>query len=112
MANNNPIRIKKYFPPPPVIGTYIEFTDVNKDKELRRRVTKFFHQKVLKWISTYPEFSHLKSVKSKVASEEGYKVIYKLIRYFCKNYNVNWYDLRENYLILKDFLRAKLKEFI
>ncbi len=112
MTNNTPNRIKKYFPPPPVIGTYFEFIDINKDENLRKKVTLFFQKKLIKWVSSYPEFSHLKSQKSKIESEKGYKVIYNLIRYFCKNYNVNWYDLRENYLLLKDFLRAKLKEFI
>ena len=112
--NNSPIRIKKYFPPPPVIGTYFEYIDVNKNKDLRKKVTTFFHKKVIKWVSSseYPGFSHLKSHQKKLSSEEGYKLIYNLIRYFVKRYNINWYDLKDNYSLFKDFLRAKLGEFL
>ena len=47
-------RVRKYFPPPPVIGTLIEYIDVNKDKDLRKSVTTFFHKKIIKWITNYP----------------------------------------------------------
>ena len=47
-------------------------------------------------------------ISEKLKTEEGFKVIYKLIRYFVKKYNINWYDLRDNYSIVKDFIRAKL----
>ena len=110
--NNSPIRIKKYFPPPPVIGTFFEYTDVNKDETLRKKVTQFFHKKTIKWVTTYSEFSHLKSKIKKIESEEGYKTIYNLIRYFVKRYGINWYDLKDHYPIFKDFIRAKLGEFI
>ena len=51
--NNLTPRIKKYYPPPPVIGTYFEYIDVNKDENLRKSVTTFFHKKVIKWSSSY-----------------------------------------------------------
>ena len=110
--NNSQIRIKKFFPPPPFIGTFFEYTDVNKDENLRRKVTQFFHKKVIKWVSKYPEFSHLKSHRNKLEKEEGYTLVYNLIRYFVKKYNINWYDLKGHYPIFKDFLRAKLGEFL
>ena len=56
--NNSQIRIKKFYPPPPIIGTYYEYIDVNKDKNLRKLVTTFFHKKVLKWANEYSEFSY------------------------------------------------------
>ena len=111
MTNSeSPTRIKKYFPPPAIIGTYFEYTDINKDKNLRKKITQFFHKKTIKWVSSYPEFSHLIKYQKKLKTEEGFKVIYKLIRYFVKKYNINWYDLRDNYSIVKDFIRAKLDE--
>lgn len=105
-------RVRKYFPPPPVIGTLIEYIDVNKDKDLRKSVTTFFHKKIIKWITNYPEFSHLKKYLKKIKSEEGYDLMYQLIRSFVKAYQINWYDLKDNYVVFKDFLKFKLAEYL
>ncbi len=106
--NNSEFRIRKYYPPPPLIGTFFEYIDVNKDTSLRKSVTMFFHKKVIKWVSSYEEFSHLKKYKTTLNSEEGYKLIYNLIRKFVKDYNINWYDLRDYYPTFKDYLRYQL----
>ena len=111
MTDNTPqneIRIKKYYPPPPVIGTLFQYTDVNNDVNLRRSVTTFFHKKTLKWAKSYPEFSNLKKHIKKLSSDEGYKAVYNLIRKFVKDYNINWYDLRDYYVTFKDYLRYHL----
>lgn len=112
MAQNKNLRIKKYFPPPPVIGTLVEYIDVNKDKDLRRQVTTFFHKKSIKWTSKYPEYSHVKKYLKKLKSEDGYNVIYQLIRRFVKQYEINWYDLRDYYVTFKDFLKANLVNYL
>jgi len=112
MVQNKNIRIKKYFPPPPYVGTLIEYIDVNKDKNLRKSVTDFFHKKSIKWTSKYPEYSHVKKYLKKLKSSEGYDVIYQLIRQFVKQYNINWYDLRDYYVTFKNFLKAKLVEHL
>ncbi len=109
---NPKYRFKKYYPPPPVIGTLVEYIDLNKDKNLRRKVTEFFYKKVLKWVSKYPEFKHLKKYSKKLESAEGFEIVYQLIRHFIKSYNINWYDLRDYYVIFKDFLRVKLLEHL
>tara|TARA_E500000178_G_C16951581_1_gene721543 strand:- start:931 stop:1272 length:342 start_codon:yes stop_codon:yes gene_type:complete len=110
--NNSEIRIKKYFPPPPLIGTYYEYIDVNQDKDLRKLVTDFFYKKVIKWVTNYPEFSHLKKHIKKLKSSEGYNLIYNLIKKFVKEYNLNWFDLRDNYPTFKDFLRFQIGNYI
>ena len=105
MTSNNTLvpKIKKYYPPPPIIGTYFEYIDVNKDEKLRLSVTSFFHRKIIKWVSSYPEFSNLKKYTSKISSDDGHKLIYKLIRKFVKEYNINWYDLKDYYVTFKDY---------
>tara|TARA_B100000524_G_scaffold322707_1_gene204221 strand:+ start:351 stop:692 length:342 start_codon:yes stop_codon:yes gene_type:complete len=110
--NNSQIRIKKFYPPPPIIGTYYEYIDVNKDKNLRKLVTTFFHKKVIKWTNQYSEFSHLKKHINKLKSSDGYSLIYNLIRKFVKDYNINWYDIRDNYPTFKDFLRIQIPKYI
>ena len=49
--NNSEFRIRKYYPPPPLIGTFFEYIDVNKDTSLRKSVTMFVHKKVIKWVN-------------------------------------------------------------
>ena len=110
--NNSPYRIKRYYPAPPIIGTYYEYTDVNNDDNLRKKVTSFFHKKVIKWASSYPKFSNLKKHIKKISSNDGYKIIYQLIRKFVKDYNINWYDLRDYYPTFKDYLRYHLIKHI
>ena len=110
--NNSEYRIKKYYPPPPVIGTYFEYIDVNKDKNLRTQVTTFFHKKVIKWASSYSEFKILKKHINKLKSSEGYDLVYNLIRKFVKDYNINWYDLRDYYPTFKDYLKYQIPKYI
>lgn len=113
-SNNNSSahnRIKKFYPPPPIIGTYFEYIDVNKDENLRNSVTNFFHKKVIKWIKKYPEFSHLKKFSSKINSNKGYDLIYNMIRKFTKEYNINWFDLKDYYVTFKDYLKFNLLQY-
>ena len=112
MAQNKNLRIKKYFVPPPVIGTLVEYPDLNKDKDLRRSVTDFFYKKTIKWVSKYPEYSHAKKHLKELKSDKGYEAIYQLIRRFVKQYEINWYDLRDYYVTFKDFVKAKLVDYL
>ena len=38
--------------------------------------------------------------------------MYQLIRSFVKAYQINWYDLKDNYVVFKDFLKFKLAEYL
>ncbi len=99
---------RRYWPVPPLINSVYEYQNVNKDVNLRKDVTEFFHRKVLKWIEEYPEFSHLKSKKNYLQSNEGKMHIYNLLRHYIKKSGINWYDLRDNYSIIKEYLSEKL----
>jgi hypothetical protein len=101
-------QVKRYWPVPPVIDSIYEYQDVNKDVKLRKDVTEFFHRKVLKWIEEYPEFTHLKSKKNNLQTDEGKMRIYNLLRHFIKKSGINWYDLRDNYSVIKEYLSKKL----
>ena len=50
--------VRRYWPVPPLIDSVYEYQNVNKDVNLRKDVTDFFHRKVLKWIEEYPEFNN------------------------------------------------------
>ena len=103
-------RIKTIFPAPPLITTFHEYQDVNKDPNLRKNVTEFFYKKSIKWVSKYSEFKPAKKHLKLLKSLDGYKLIYKLLRKFVKKGNTNWYDLRDQYPLVKDYIRFKLSE--
>ena len=85
-----------------------EYQNVNTDLHLRKDVTMFFHKKVIKWITNYPEFSRHKSKLKMLESLDGQMHVYNLLRKFIKKSGINWYDLRDNYSIIKDYLNANL----
>ena len=87
----------------------IKYLNINKDPRLRKDVTSFFKNKIIKWINNDSDFKQYKHKLTHYESIDGTKVIYNLIRNFVKKYKVNWYDLRtEKYYLLKDYLSRKL----
>lgn len=101
-------KVRRYWPVPPLIDSIYEYQDINKDINLRKDVTEFFHRKVLKWIDEYSDFTHLKTQKKYLQSNKGKMHIYNLLRHFIKKSGINWYDLRDNYTIIKEFLSKKI----
>jgi hypothetical protein len=100
--------VRRYWPVPPLIDSVYEYQNVNSDVNLRKDVTEFFHKKIIKWISEYPEFAHLKSKKKWLETNDGKMHVYHLLRHFIKKSKINWYDLRDNYSIIKEYLSEKL----
>jgi hypothetical protein len=109
-TNNNNTRPFYYFLPPANINSNLYYQDINKDKELRLQMTHFYLQKTIKWVNNYNEFKFAKKLLSKLKKEFGYKLIYNILRQFIKKYNYNWYDLKTNYDIVKDYIRYKLNK--
>lgn len=99
---------RRYWPVPPPIGSIYEYQNVNTDLHLRKNVTIFFHTKIIKWINNYPEFSNHKKKLKFLESLDGQMHVYNLLRKFIKKSGINWYDLRDNYSIVKDYINAKL----
>jgi len=90
------------------IQSSYEYQDVNKDMNLRQNMTIFFHKKVVKWIHNNEEFTKYKHMNDFLHTKKGYKFIYTLLRIFVKKYNLNWFDLKDNYYVVKDYLEKKL----
>jgi hypothetical protein len=107
-TNNQLPATRRYYPVPPLIDHVVEYQNINKDINLRKDVTKFFHDKVIKWINEYDEFKIHKSKLSFLKTTDGQMYIYNLLRHFVKKSGINWYDLRDNYSIIKEYLSKKL----
>ena len=105
--NPNP-NAPKYFPPPPIIPSYIKYQDVNANKELQHDVTSYFLNCLIDWISYDKDFKRFKSDLSFFRSEKGYDFMHKLLRIFVRKGNTNWYDLRLQEPLVKDYIKHKL----
>ncbi len=101
-------RIKRYWVPPPVIQSYIEYQDINKDKKLRANVTDYFYDKTKEWINKDEDFSKLKSNISFIQTTDGYKHIYNILRKYIKKKKLNWYDLKDNTNSVKKYIKHNL----
>jgi hypothetical protein len=83
----------------------VKYLNMNKDPVLRKDVTDFFRNKIIKWINYDDDFAHL---KNKINTIDN-KLVYKLIRNYVKKYKLNWYDLRtEKYYMMKSYFSRKL----
>ena len=83
----NDKRVLKYFIPPPIHTSIIEYQDVNKDKYLRELVCNYFLTKIIKWIKNNKNFEHLKDKLVILETENGYNIIYNLLREYVKKGN-------------------------
>jgi hypothetical protein len=107
-STNEKPNVRKYYPVPPIITNPYEYINVNKDVNLRKNVVTFFHKKVISWLENDTDFNKYKDQKTFIESIDGQIHIYSLLRKFVKRSGINWYDLRDNYSIIKKYLSKKL----
>ena len=111
MPSIPPSSVSTYFVPPPIINELEKKVNLNKDKELRKKVTDFFYRKTKKWIENDSDFKEAKKNLKEIKSDEGYDIIYQLIRKYVKKHNVNWFDLRKyHYSSVKKYFKIKLSK--
>jgi hypothetical protein len=93
-------------PPTP---SYYEYQDINQDTTLRTDVVNYFYNKLLKWISSSSMYKkHKKHEDYLYKNKSKIKLnLYKLLRYFVKKAKINWYELRTNHFIIKEYLAKK-----
>lgn len=100
--------VRRYWPVPPIVPTPYEYYNINNDVNLRKDVTEFFHKKILKWIQTEQSFRKHKNHRKYLESLDGKMHVYRLLRAFIKRSGINWYDLRDNYTLIKKYLSDNL----
>ena len=61
--------------------TYYEYPNLNKNKELRKKVTQFFYKKLKNKLNN-------NNLKNKL----NLKFVYKYVRKYIKKKNINWWD--------------------
>lgn len=101
-------KIKTYFIPPMYNQRVYEYQNINKDKRLRVDMTQFYYTKIIKWIENEEFFFKYKKLLPFLKTNKGFKYVYTLLRIFVRRTELNWYDLKDNYEVVKDFLQHKL----
>lgn len=108
----NTYNIKRYWPHPTIMQTNYTYQNVNNDARLQNNVTNFFHKKLLKWLNTDNKFAKFKDNENILSSKKGKYLIHTLLHKVIIKSGINWYDLRDNYKLIKKFIYLKLKKKI
>ena len=100
------------YPFVPYIKSYYEYIDLNEDKEMIKRVTKYFYDELMNnWIkndNNFKKFNSKKMLKTKDGIQLVYKILYKLV----KKGDTKWWDLKDpQYILTKDFMFYQLNKF-
>ncbi len=85
------------------------YQNINNDLNLQENVTDYFLEKTIGWIKNDYSFSKCKKYLKKLEGVHGDDIMYKLLKLFVKRGNTNWYDLKTQKDLVKDFIRHKLK---
>lgn len=100
----------KFFPAPPVIPTYYKYQDVNNDIYLQEKETFFFLDKTIDWIKHDKSFQKLKRFERYLKGPDGYTIMHKLLKLFVRRGDTNWYDLKVQQNLVKDYIKHKLSK--
>jgi hypothetical protein len=100
----------KYFPAPPVITTYHQYQDINNDSYLQDRETTYFLDKTIDWIKHDKSFKKLKKFERYLKGPNGYTIMHKILKLFVRRGDTNWYDLKIQQSLVKDFIKHKLSK--
>lgn len=134
VVNNGPILITdRNIAPRTIIRTQPSYSDVNNDPDLRRRVVKYYHDKIEVWLyGSYKDFGgYVVENDDNVSLSRGEvtmnpnkarflmkniirkSVVLTIIDKFVRRNNVNWFDLKEkHHSNLKKFIHTKLKNYL
>ena len=105
-----PVKTYKYYPAPPVISTYHQYQDVNNDPNLQHTETLYFLDKTLEWIKYDKSYKKLKKFERYLKGPNGYEIIHKILKLFVRRGNTNWYDLKVQQSLVKDYIKHKLSK--
>ena len=101
----------KYYQPRLTIQSY-KYQDVNNDINLQQKETFYFLDKTIDWIKNDKSFKKLKVFKKHLNGPDGYNIMYKLLKLFVRRGDTNWYDLKIQQSLVKDYIKHKLKKLL
>ena len=92
-----------------LLETTYRYKSVNGDPQLQKQVTDYFLEKTLKWMK------HDKSFVTKYSSQikntdKGFNIIHNILKIFVRKGKTNWFDLKDQSDLVKDFIKYKLSK--
>jgi hypothetical protein len=100
-------KTRRYWPVPPMKKTIYEYDSVNNDKNYQIEITDFFYNDFISLLNYDDKFKKFKKLKLDNKKLFIYKILAKIVR----NTNLNWYDLRSNYIFIKNYIYKKLSTY-
>ena len=87
-----------------------ESQNIGNDENLQNDVTEYYQKKTIKWIKNEYEFSKAKKQMNFVKSNKGLQYLKKILLFYVKKNNKNWYELRdkETKYDIQELIRLKL----
>lgn len=108
-TNNFIPEVRRVWPVPIINNSVYEYQNINKDVNLRKDVTEYYYNELSKWASTDRKYSYLNSFMNSKNVIDNKMKVYHLLRKLVKKTSLNWYDLRDRYSIVKEYLTNKLE---
>ncbi len=99
-----------YSQPITYVPTTYRYQNINNDKNLQNLETTYYLEKTIEWMKHDSSYSKVKKYLSSLRGENGYEIIYKILRMYVKQNNTNWYDLKAQKILIKQYIRHKLKQ--
>jgi hypothetical protein len=110
-SNTNKFEILPSFNRPvSYVPTTYRYQDINNDKNLQNLETTYYLDKTIEWMKNDSSFSKVKKYLSDLRGENGYDIIHKILRMYVKQNHTNWYDLKVQKILVKQYIRHKLKQ--
>ncbi len=109
--NTNKLEILPlYTQPITYVPTTYRYQDINNDKNLQNLEITYFLDNTIDWMKYDSSFSKVKKYLSVLKGENGYDIIHKILRMYVKQNHTNWYDLKAQKILVKQYIRHKLKQ--
>jgi hypothetical protein len=92
------------------VPTTYRYQNINNDKNLQNLETTYFLDKTIEWMKYDSSFSKVKKYLPELRGENGYTIMHKILRMYVKQNHTNWYDLKPQTILIKQYIRHKLKQ--
>ena len=89
-------------------STPYSYQDVNADKKLQYSITDYFLEKTIDWMKHDKSFKKVKQYLRYLTGPDGEEIMHKILRLFVKKGETNWYDLKIQKSLVKDYIRHRL----
>jgi hypothetical protein len=125
----------------PYVPEYIRYQNLNNDKELQRKMTMYFYNKMNQWlqsdmksllnfviiengkerfIKSSSEYEKQKDSKDDMDKKINFLMntiinkmfIFNTLRRYVKQTKTNWYDLKKNKIFVKEFIMKRIRSQI